>query len=190
MAANQILKGNGADIVFTGNLYKTLHEHLFPGDHDEHGAIIAAGIVRDASGNLRLLARDLFLARDGIDYVPGKYGYRMLRAEFIYDRIRYCREQRLTYLAIHNHGGGDFVSFSSDDLDSHERGYPALLDVMQGLPVGALVFAHNAIAGDIWLSTKERRSIAKARIVGEQLLELYPSPPQGEAGALPHYERQ
>lgn len=190
MVANQMLEGNGAEIVFTGKLYKTLHEHLFPGDHDEHGAIVAAGIVRDASGNLRLLARDLFLAHDGIDYVPGKRGYRMLRAEFIYDHIRHCREQGLTYLAIHNHNGDDYVSFSRDDLDSHKRGYPALLDVMQGLPVGALVFARNAIAGDIWLSTSERRSITKARIVGEKFSELYPSTPRGEAGALSRYERQ
>jgi hypothetical protein len=36
------------------------------GDGDEHGAVIAAGTARSPRGN-RLLARDLFLAKDGVD---------------------------------------------------------------------------------------------------------------------------
>src|SRR5262245_43001715 len=112
-------------IAISGELYDQLTNHLFPGDGDEHGAVVAAGLAY-SNGSLRLLARDLFLARDGIDYLPGKRGYRMLSADFIAERIAYCREKRLAYLAIHNHGGSRSVAFSSDDLASHERGYPAL----------------------------------------------------------------
>ena len=60
-------------------LYKKLQEHLFPGDKDEHGAVILAGTCESERG-LRLVARELHLARDGVDYVPGKRGYRMLKA--------------------------------------------------------------------------------------------------------------
>lgn len=43
-------------------LLGSLMSHLFPGDGDEHGAVIAAGVARSARGT-RLLARELFLAR-------------------------------------------------------------------------------------------------------------------------------
>jgi hypothetical protein len=42
------------------------------------------------------------------------------------------------------------VGFSRVDLASHKRGYPALLDITNGEPVGALVFAQNAVAGSVW----------------------------------------
>jgi hypothetical protein len=135
-------------VILPQRLYARLHSHLFPGDGDEHGAVIAAGIATSDRG-IRLLARDLFLAQDCKDYVPGKRGYRMLKADFVADCIQHCHAQRLAYLAIHNHRGRDRVGFSADDFRSHERGYPALLDVAQGQPVGALVFAENAVAGDI-----------------------------------------
>jgi hypothetical protein len=48
---------------------------------------------------------------------------------------------------VHNHGGDDAVGFSNDDLASHERGYPALLDILaDDRPVGALVVAPRAVA--------------------------------------------
>src|SRR2546430_7989073 len=93
------------------DLMERLTAHLFPGDGDEHGAVIAAGMVATGRG-VRLLARDLFLAEDGVDFVPGRRGYRMLTAEFVRDKIRYCRDERLAYLAVHNHGGSDHVDFS------------------------------------------------------------------------------
>ena len=99
-------------------IHAELMRHLFPGDGDEHGAIILAGICESDRG-LRLVARELHLAKDGEDYVPGKYGYRMLKAQFIQSRILRARDSKLAYLAIHNHGGSTSVGFSSDDFASH-----------------------------------------------------------------------
>src|SRR5436190_756357 len=101
---------------------------MFPGDGEEHGAIVAAGLV-ETPGGIRLLARELSIARDGLDYVPSQRGYRMLTGAFVTDHIVRCRDERLAYLAIHNHGGRGSVDFSPDDLRSHDRGYPALLDI-------------------------------------------------------------
>jgi len=95
-------------------IFEDLMGHLFPGDEDEHGAVLAAGIVTTDRGT-RLLARELFKAAGGVDFVPGRRGYRMLTAEFVRDKIRYCRDERLAYLAIHNHGGRDYVQFSEPD---------------------------------------------------------------------------
>ena len=69
-------------LTIPSGLNQELQEHLFPGDGDEHGAVILAGTCESERG-LRLVARELHLAKDGVDYVPGKRGYRMLKAEFI-----------------------------------------------------------------------------------------------------------
>lgn len=163
-------------LVIPGDLYQVLMAHLFPGDQDEHGAVIAAGFTQTQERGIRLLARELFLAREGVDYVPGKRGYRMLRAEFVTQRILHCRDQKLVYLAVHNHGGTDQVAFSRDDLASHERGYPALLEISRGIPVGAVVFAQQAAAGEIWLNASHRKTLTETRILSSRLSRLFQSP--------------
>ena len=99
-------------LTIPSRLYRELQEHLFPGDGDEHGAVILAGTCESERG-LRLVARELHLAKDGVDYVPGKRGYRMLKAEFIQGLILRARDKRLAYLAIHNHGGTESVGSRS-----------------------------------------------------------------------------
>src|SRR5262249_9617294 len=137
-----------------------------------------------------LLARSLFKAVDGVDFVPGRNAYRMLTASFVRDRIRYCRDERLTYLGIHNHGGGaEEGDFSGDDLRSHERGYPALLDI-SGQPVGGLVLTERALAGDIWTPDRSRRPIGETVVIGRNIRRLYPSPPPRPPEADPRFDRQ
>jgi len=152
--------------------FHTLLNHLFPGDNDEHGAVIAAGIA-ETSTSIRLLVREIFLAKDGVDYVPGIRGYRALTARYVAEKSGYCAEENLCYLAVHCHGGNDSVSFSYDDVASHERGYPALLDITKGGPVGALVFAKNAVAGDIWTRTG-RYTLDHLTVIGSKVRKLYP----------------
>ncbi|WP_413989808.1 HesA/MoeB/ThiF family protein [Labrys okinawensis] len=171
-------------------LFEDLNGHLFPGDGDEHGAVLIAGLHPLPGGGARLLARELFLAQDGVDYVPGKRGYRMLRAQFIQERILGCRDQKLVYLAIHNHGGYGSVGFSSDDFASHERGYPALLDISRGNAVGALVFADGAVAGDIWLPDGRRVTLDRAEIVGRRRRVLRPAALGDIDKSDPLYDRQ
>ncbi|HLK83736.1 MAG TPA: ThiF family adenylyltransferase [Xanthobacteraceae bacterium] len=171
------------------DMYGKLMQHLFPGDGDEHGAIILAGICESDRG-LRLVARELHLAIDGQDYVPGKYGYRMLKAQFIQSHILRARDANLAYLAIHNHGGSTSVGFSADDFASHERGYPALVDISRGMPVGALVFATQAVAGDLWFAGNRRADLSEAHVVGNRRQFLYPRPPARPAPAGATYDRQ
>lgn len=169
------------------SLFEELYQHLFPGDGDEHGAVIAAGLSETPQGT-RLLARELFLAKDGEDYVPGKRGYRALTAQFVAEVSDYCASEKLCYLAIHCHRGNDSVDFSSDDMASHERGYPALLDITHGGPVGALVFAKNAIAGDIW-TRNGRFALTYTKVVGNHVYKIYPQPKQKPKFADAIYDR-
>lgn len=168
-------------------LFSKLHGHLFPGDEDEHGAVIAVGGAETPNGT-RLLAREVFLAEDGLDYVPSKRGYRKLTAAFIAKAANYCAAQRLGYLAVHPHWGKDSVGFSLPDLASHARGYPALMDILKDGPVGALVFAENAVAGDLW-TPEGRFDLDHLTVIGPSIRRLYPSPPSRPAHADPVYDR-
>ncbi|MFO1003472.1 MAG: hypothetical protein U0936_24330 [Planctomycetaceae bacterium] len=103
--------------------FRRLMRHLFPGDRDEHGAVITAGIVETPEGT-RFLARDVILAKDGVDYIPGTRVYRALTTDFIVRVSDQCVRENLCYFAVHCHGGRDSVGFSPDDLASHRRGYP------------------------------------------------------------------
>ena len=176
-------------LVIPGSIWARLTEHLFPGDGHEHGAIAAAGVVHSERGT-RLLVREVFLARDSEDFVPAKNAHRRLTPEFVNHRIRYCRDQQLAYLAIHNHGGTDRVGFSRVDLRSHERGYPALLDIARGQPVGALVIARNALAGDLWTPDGTRRPIGETVILERNLRRVYPSPATTPAARAAIDDRQ
>lgn len=176
-------------LVLPEHLYAELKGWLFRADGDEHGAVLLAGMTRTKNG-IRLLGRKLIRAQDGTDYVPGQRGYRMLTANFVRDAIWAARDEGLVYLAVHNHGGQDSVGFSRDDLESHERGYPALLDIARGKPVGALVFAKNAIAGDIWLTKDQRVELTHTRVVGRVVRDIYPSPRTREHVRRAEFDRQ
>ena len=163
------------DILVTSGAHQQIMEHLFPGDKDEHGAILRAGIVRNGS-SLRLLIQDVHPAEFGTDYVAGRYGYRALTPTFIHREILQCRDAGLAYLAVHNHGSDRRVEFSEVDLESHERGYSALLDIGRGVPVGALVYGRRSVAADIWLPDGSRRSLGTYRVIGRDITRLYSQP--------------
>ena len=166
-----------------------LERHLFPGDNDEHGAVIGAALVETARER-RLLGRRLFLAIDGSDYVPGERGYRMLTADFVRRSAIACAEEGLAYLAVHNHPGSDrVVGFSNTDIASHRRGYPALLDILDGPPAGALVFGRRSVAGSIWLAPESQLELEHTTVLGTSQERLYASP-RRPPSAGSEYDRQ
>lgn len=170
-------------------LSTALWSHLFRGDGDEHGAVLLCGMAA-RNREVRLLARELVLARDGIEYVAGTRGYRKLRGDFVTPHILRARDERLVYLAIHNHGGRDSVGFSGDDWASQQRGYPALLDVTGGIPVGALVIAENAVAGNIWLAADRVISLESTTLVGRSIRRLTAAPSSTSGAAAHMFDRQ
>ena len=176
------------EVLITSKDHDRLMSHLFPGDNDEHGAVLRAGFAICGS-KLCLLVNGVEAAKFGTDYVPGQIGYRALHPSFIHRQIVRCRDQRLAYLAVHNHHSDNHVRFSKIDLESHERGYPALRDIGKGVPVGALVFGCRAVAADIWLPDGTRRVLGSYRIIGQTIKRLY-SGPRAATKAAVTYERQ
>ncbi|MGZ3236970.1 MAG: ThiF family adenylyltransferase [Burkholderiaceae bacterium] len=153
--------------------FDTVIKHLFPGDRDEHGAVLLAG-MSEANGQITFLVKEVHLAREGVDYVAGKVGYRALTPQFIHRMITRARDTSLVYLAIHNHDCDKEVNFSSVDFDSHALGYPALLQINRGVPVGALVFGRRSIEADVWLKNGKRLTLEEAIIVGSTIERLTP----------------
>jgi len=164
--------------------------HLFPGDRDEHGAVLLAGVSHAGGGQLTLHAREVHLATEGVDYIEGKIGYRALTPKFIHQLITRARDERLVYLAAHNHGSDREVGFSRIDLESHERGYPALLQIARGMPVGGLVFGRRSIQADIWLPDGSRLELDDAVVVGNTIQRLTPSPKRKLVETADTYDRQ
>ena len=176
------------DISIASNDHNRLMAHLFPGDNDEHGAVLHAGIAARGSA-LRLTVQNVECAEFGRDYVAGEFGYRALNPTFIHRQIVRSRDLRLAYLAVHNHHSDRRVEFSRIDFESHERGYPALRDIGKGVPVGALVFGRRSVAADIWMPDGTRRKLGVYRVIGPTIERLY-SDPRAVPDAAPAYDRQ
>ena len=176
-------------VRFPESVYRQVEAHLFPGDGSPHGGALLAGVASGGSSR-RLLVREFIPAVDGLDYVQGREGrgHHRLTAAFVRDVALRAADERLAYLAIHPHGGADSVGFSGDDLRSHERGYPALLDILEGPPCGALVFASNAVAGDIW-TRAGRAEVSEAVVVGPCIRFVRPHP-LDHSTLDPRFDRQ
>lgn len=169
--------------------YRKIFEHLFPGDEDEHALVILAGISSSAD-RYTLLVREIHIAVEGIDYIKGKVGYKALSPVFIHRCIVRARDQKLVYLAVHNHQTVDNAGFSRIDFDSHVLGYPALLQITEGIPVGALVLGTNSIQADLWYSDGSRVSLTETIIIGNTIKRLYPERKKTHGRIDDRYSRQ
>jgi tRNA A37 threonylcarbamoyladenosine dehydratase len=161
---------SGLELRVRQSDWEQLVAHLFPGDGDEHGAVLLCGEVAAANRH-KLLVREVVPASDGTDYVPGTRGYRHLSGSFVTHQLRRAKDLGLVYLAVHNHAGRGSVAFSKADLQSHERGYPTLLQV-SGRAVGGVVVAQDALAGDVWLPNGSRANIAITIVIGNELRQF------------------
>jgi molybdopterin/thiamine biosynthesis adenylyltransferase len=179
-----------ATLRIPDGLYEQLLAHLFPGDQDEHGAVILAG-CRQTSDELTLLARELYIAGSD-DFPPGSFGYRQISPLFVAQTAGRAAEERLIYLSCHNHpGAGKSVRFSPDDIAAHERLFPHLLDLTEAPIVGGLVFGTESVAGDLWNERRERVQLDESRVIGPRLSRIYPAPSaDGHLGVPERFERQ
>lgn len=160
---------------FEPSTYAAVKAHLFQEDGCEHAGALLCGWDK-TEGRITLAAREFIPAVDGIDYVVNEQLHGRLQPLFIDDAITRAADQGLAYLAIHNHFSDDKVAFSRVDLASHEYGYPTLLQLNEGLPIGAAVFGTNSIEVDLWMLGGQRHQLATARVLGHDVRHLWTSP--------------
>ena len=153
----------GWSLTFRPRDWARLEEDLFR-DGAEHGAVVLAAVVNGPRG-ARLLATDVLLAEDGVDYVPGTQGHRALNANFVRDAalraaLMDSPTPRSTTMAAQRTSG-----LSRIDLDGHEHGYPAFDGSL------AKWSAHGcarpqAAAGDLWLPDGSRAALGELIVPG------------------------
>lgn len=179
------------ELRFAQTQWEQLYNHLYPGDGCEHAAVVLATLVERPGQSPRLLVREVLLAQDGVDYGVSPQGHGRLAATFINRAIVRARNEMLVYLHVHNHGSDRSVDFSDVDFASHERGYPALLDIAKGMPVGALVFGRRSLQIDMWWSKTERAKLKHCTVVSSRIQRLYSSPSRSAKAAYrPSVDRQ
>lgn len=179
------------ELRFAQTQWDQLYNHLYPGDGWEHAAVVLANLVERPGQTPRLLVREVLLAQDGVDYGVSPQGHGRLAATFINRAIIRARNERLVYLHVHNHGSDRSVEFSDVDFASHERGYPALLDIAKGMPVGALVFGQRSLQIDMWWSKTERAKLKRCIVVSSRIQRLYSSPTHiAQTAYRPSVDRQ
>lgn len=170
--------------------YSRLIDHLFRVDRDEHAAALLAAPHVRADGGLTLLVRELVPVEDE-DFPPGHFGYRQTAPLFIAQHAGRAGELGLIYLSVHNHPGArEKVSFSDDDLASHRRLFPHLLDLTGGTPVGGLVLGSASAAGELWIRDAEPTQLDCLRVVGPNLQRHRARPQREREESWARFDRQ
>jgi molybdopterin/thiamine biosynthesis adenylyltransferase len=168
--------------------YARLHRHLHRPDRDEHGAIILAG-VHQGSGKLALLAREIH-PLDDADFPPGKYGYRQFSASVLAALGNRANDQGLALVTCHSHPGATTRNnLSSDDLASHRRVFPHLLDIV-GAPVGGIAFGTASAAGEIWAPSRDPVRLSGVQVMGAPLRRLQQEPESAAFATEERFDRQ
>jgi hypothetical protein len=169
--------------------YERLHAHLFPGDHDEHGAILLVG-ERHAAGQSTLAVRETHLLEPD-EFPPGIHGYRQFAAGALARLGNRAAQERLAMVTVHSHPGAhERNGLSGDDLAAHERVFPHLLDITGAASVTGVALGEASAAGESWHADGSRRELTSVQVIGASARTLRPRPAEGLSGDLERFDRQ
>jgi molybdopterin/thiamine biosynthesis adenylyltransferase len=175
------------ELMIDGRRYAALHAHLFQDDHDEHAAVVLAGVHRRGD-DIRLLARELHLV-DADSFPPGTHGYRETTAATVARLASAAADECLAYVALHSHpGAGEGVSLSGPDRSAHQRLFPHLFDLTDA-PVTGVAMGDASAAGEVWLSRSDIRPLGRVRVLDSHL-RMLTAAPERPATADARHDRQ
>ena len=115
--------GCGWSLRMSQALYEHLHARLFPGDGDQHGAVMEAGLAT-LGGRQAPSARRAVEGRGPGGLAPRCPGLSDVAGGRCNQGIRDCCADGLVYLAIHNHGGRDRWDSPAWILQPTNGGFP------------------------------------------------------------------
>jgi hypothetical protein len=169
--------------------YELLRTHLFPGDHDEHGALLLAGQHARRDGGTLLTVREVHLLAEE-EFPPGKYGYRQFAAQALARVANRGEQEGLALVTAHSHPGSNArTGLSPDDLAGHERLFEHLLDITAAETIAGVAFGEQSAAGELWDRTLARSRLDRVRVIGANLQLLHPEPPLAQS-ASERFNRQ
>ena len=170
--------------------YERLTQHLFPGDHDEHGALLLVGAHPRVHGGTLMSVREVHLLAEN-EFPPGEYGYRQLAASALARVGNRAADERLALVSAHSHpGSGEQTGLSGDDLAAHERLFGHLLDITAAPIVGGIALGEHSVAGEIWRRDGQRAPLDRLRVVGSNIDILDGRLPRSDFTAEARFDRQ
>ena len=169
--------------------YERLHRRLFPGDDDEHGAILLVG-ERHTTDRSTLTVRETHLL-DAHEFPPGRHGYRQFAAGALARLGNRAAHEQLSIVTVHSHpGAGTSNALSGADLAAHERVFPHLLDITGAQSVTGIALGAESAAGEIWHSSGTRRDLTRVQVIGPNATTLRPRPLNLATSDLERFDRQ
>lgn len=159
--------------------FEALHKHLHRKLRDEYGAIVLAGVTYRAD-KIVLLARHLHLL-DDTDFRPGVHGYRQFSAKAVASFAGKAGDQKLAYVAIHSHPHAGPTKLSTDDIASHQKLFPHLLDLTESQPVCGIALSQDSADGELWQVDEKPLRLSLIRVIGRELVQLGPASPAAKA---------
>jgi hypothetical protein len=175
-------RGELSELRIPAGDYERLHAHLFPGDHDEHGAILLAGE--------HLAVRETHLLEPD-EFPPGTHGYRQFAAGALARLGNRAAQERLAMVTVHSHPGAhERNGLSRDDLAAHERVFPHLLDITGAASVTGVALGEASAAGESWNADGSRRELTRVQVIGASARTLRPRPAEDRSGDLERFDRQ
>lgn len=169
--------------------YARLHRHLFPGDHDEHGAVLLAGETH-ATGRTTFTVRETHLLQPA-EFPPGQHGYRQFAAGALARLGNRAASEQLSMVTVHSHPGASTSNaLSGDDLAAHERVFPHLLDITGAQSITGIALGTDSAAGEIWDRAGSRRELSRMQVIGSHVTTLRSRPAKLTAGDLERFDRQ
>lgn len=156
--------------------YESLQAHLHQRDQDEHAAFLYAGEMYTPHGH-RLLVRRVVAVADA-DFGPSDRGaYRQVSARAITRAAIECEADGQRLLWAHSHPGARRrVGFSEDDLATHRRAHPHLIDMTGGRTVASLVMGTASMAGEVWTPDGQVATLEHLDVVGARMERLTATP--------------
>jgi hypothetical protein len=182
-------RGTLSELRIPAGDYERLHAHLFPGDHDEHGAILLAG-EHHAAGRSTLAVRESHLLGPH-EFPPGTHGYRQFAAAALARLGNRAAQEHLAIVTVHSHPGAHASNtLSGDDLAAHERVFPHLLDITGAASVSGIALGEASAAGESWHADGTRRELTRMQVIGGNVTTLRPRPAEDRSGDLARFDRQ
>lgn len=170
--------------------FEQLQAHLHQPDCDEHAAFLYAGEMAAPEGT-RLLVRRVVPVADA-DFGPSDRGaYRQVSARAIARAAIECGTVGLRLMWAHSHPGAQQrVGFSADDLATHARAHPHLIDMTGGRPVASMVMGQQSMAGEVWTPGGGVSPLRHLDVVGARMERLTAKPTLDPTRAPERFARQ
>ncbi len=170
--------------------YEHLQQHLHQPDRDEHAAFLYAGEMATPDGTRLLVRRVVPIA--AADFGPSDRGaYRQVSARAITRAAIECEAEGLRLMWAHSHPGAQqCVGFSPDDLATHARAHPHLIDMTGGRPVASMVMGQQSMAGEVWTPDGKVSTLAHLDVVGARMERLTAAPVFGHWKSPERFARQ